>query len=156
MRRFWLLYAAPVATIIVIVAIVSGVGPAAGLLILLGSIGAMLFVWMWLIGRNERANPIVTRVDGELRWAKRIVPIDQVTGFSTLMVSTSMRVGQTTTPGGVNATVNLGVARFSLVDGTEVDFKWAELEEQQLERLESSLEDVRPGRWRPAGELRSG
>lgn len=77
-RRFWLFYAAPSALIIVVVALLSGFGPAAGVLILLGLFGAMLFVWVWLSGRNERTNPTVTIDDGHLCWEKRRVPIDKV------------------------------------------------------------------------------
>lgn len=153
MQRFWMFYAAPVAALIVLVAVVSGVGQAAGLLILLGGIGALLFVWIWLDGRNERANPTVTLEAGQLRWAKRRVPVDQVTRFSTYKDSSSMRVGQSSPGSGVTATATFGVARFLLVDGNEVRFVWAALDDQQLDELRSALEEVLPGRWRSIDTL---
>jgi membrane-associated phospholipid phosphatase len=154
MQRFWRFYVAPVALLIVVVAILAGVGAAAGLLILLGAIGALLFVWFWLDGRNERANPTVTLEAGQLRWAKRRVPIDQVTRFNTYQDSTSVEVGRGSMGSGVTASATLGTARFVLVDGTEVRFAWVGLDDRQLAELRTALEEVLPGRWRSLEALR--
>ncbi len=154
MQRFWTYYALPAGLVILTAGIVGSVGDAAGLLILLGLFGAMLFVWVWLRGRNERTNPVVTRDGGDLCWAKRRVPIDQVTRFSTFTGSTSINVAASTTPGGVNATASQGIARFLLVDGGEVEFVFAELDKEQLDELRAALEGIMPGRWRHVEELR--
>lgn len=153
MQRFWKFYALPAGVIIVMAGLIGGVGAAAGLLILLGLFGLLLFVWVWLRGRNERTNPMVTRDGNDLCWAKRRVPIDQVTRFSTFTSTATMNVAQTTTPGGVNATATLGKVRFVLVDGADVDFVFAELEPEQLDELRAALEGVLPGRWRPIEQL---
>ncbi len=154
MQRFRNYYVVPVAVLIAVVAVFSGIGPASGLLIVFGLFGLMLFVWIWLHGRNERTNPTVVLEGGELRWAQETVPIDQVEAFSTYTGESSMTVAMTTTPGGVNARATIGVARFLLADGDTVEFRWAELDKEQLAELRSALEGLLPGRWRPAGELR--
>ena len=154
MQRFWMFYAAPVALLIVIVAVLADVGVAAGLLILLGAIGALLFVWIWLDGRNKRVNPTVTLEAGELCWAERRVPVDQVSRFSTYKDSASMEVGGSSVGSSVTASTALGVALFLLVDGSEVKFTWASLDDQQLDELRKALEEVLPGRWRPLDTLR--
>ena len=150
-RRFWLFFAAPAAVIIVITGVVAGFGGAAGLLILLGLFGAMLYVWVWLISRNERTNPTVILEGGRLHWAKRSVPIADVVRFSTFMGAAAASVSPNTT-----ARASLGKVKFLLIGGTEVEFVWAALEQVQLDELRAALETVLPGRWRPIEDLRTG
>ena len=150
-KRFWLFYAAPAAVIIVITAVVAGFGGAAGLLILFGLFGAMLYLWVWLTSRNERTNPTVILDGGRLHWGKRSVPIADVVRFSTFMGSASASVSPNTT-----ARATLGKAKFLLIGDTEIEFVWAELEEAQLDELRAALEAVMPGRWRPIDDLRAG
>ncbi len=156
LQRFWNYYALPVAALAVVVAIFVGVGEAAGVLILFGLFGLMLFVWIWLTGRNERVNPTVVLEGGQLHWAKHSVRVNEIVSFTTYMGEASMTVAHNTTPGGVNATASFGVAKFVLVDGEDVEFRWAELGDEQLDELRSALEQVLPGRWRPAGQLHQG
>lgn len=59
-----------------------------------------------------------------------------------------MRVGANSSSTGVTARTSLGVAHFIAVDGSEVEFKWVQLDEQQLDELRNALEEVLPGRWR--------
>ncbi len=155
MQRFWRFYAAPAALIIVAVALLSDVGAAAGVLIVLGLFGGLLFLWVWLTGRNERTNPTVTLDEGHLCWATRRVAIDEVTRFSTYMTSTSMTVAGSATTGVRAAKASLGAARFLLVDGSDVEFVWPALEERQLDELRAALEEVLPSRWRSLETLRS-
>ena len=150
-RRFWLFDAAPAAAVIVITAVVAGFGGAAGLLILFGLFGAMLYVWVWLTSRNERTNPTVTLEGGRMHWAKHSVPIADVVRFSTFMGSTAASISPNTT-----ARASLGKAKFLLIDGSDVEFAWAALEEAQLDELRAALETVLPGRWRPIEDLRTG
>ena len=68
MRRFWTYCAVPPALLIPVVGLVSGVDPAAGLLILLGLFGSMPFLWFWLVGRNEPTYRTITQDAGDLCW----------------------------------------------------------------------------------------
>lgn len=74
---------------------------------------------------------------GSVATTKRRVPIGQVNYISTYMTSTSMNVVRSTTPGGVTSPASLGAARFLLADGSEVEFLWPALGEQQLTELRS-------------------
>lgn len=147
-QRFWMFYAAPAALVVVAAALLSGGGAAAGWLVLLGLFGAMVFVWVWLTGRNERTNPTVSLEAGDLCWANRRAPVDQVRSFSTYMTSVSAPTA------GVTARASLGAARFLLLDGNEVQFLWPALDEQQLAELRAALEVILPGRWRSIDTLR--
>ena len=149
MRRFWTFYALPAALIILVGGIVDGLGAVAGLLILLGLFGAMLFIWFWLIDRNERTNPVITREGEDLCWAKRRVPLSEVQRFTTCQSSTSVHTS------GVTTRAYQGIARFLLADGEEVDFVFAELGEEQLGELRTALEGVLPQRWCPVDDLRN-
>jgi hypothetical protein len=114
----------------------------------------LLFVWIWLDGRNKRVNPTVALEAGELCRAERRVPVDQVSRFSIYKDSASMEVGGSSVGSSVTASTALGVALFLLVDGSEVEFTWASLDDQQLDELRTALEEVLPGRWRPLDTLR--
>jgi len=147
LRNFWMYYGLPAAVLIIVVGIFVGIGEASGVLILLGLLGGMVYVTLWLSGRNERTNSNVTREGNELVWGQRRVPIDQVTAFSTFKSEASMRVSHATTPGGVKASASLGNALFLLVDGAEVGFVFPSLDDEQLGELRAALEQVMPGRW---------
>ena len=155
MRQFWRFFAVPATLLTVVTAVLSDAGAAGGLLIVLGLIGGLMFFWIWLIGRNERTNPTVSLEAGELCWAKRRVPIDDVARFSTYTTSAAMALAGSSTTG-VRTRASLGAARFLLVDGSDVEFVWPALDEDQLDELRAALEEVLPGRWRPLERLRSG
>ena len=145
MRRFTRWYAIPVAVLVVAVAAWSGIGPAAGVLILFGGIGLLLFAWVWLTGRNRRTNPEVT-FDGQvLAWARQRVPVDQISWFTTLQTTSTISIDATT-----HGTAHFGVARFHLADGQTVEFTWTDLPDEELDTLRQALDAVIPADWRPA------
>jgi predicted lipid-binding transport protein (Tim44 family) len=148
LRLFWMLYGIPAGIIIVVGGLIEGLGGAAGLLILLGVIGSMIFFAIWLTGRNERTNPTITRDGDHLCWASRRVPISQVASFTTFQREASMTmVGITGSH--TNAAADIGTARFELTDGNTVDFAFPHLDDHQLEELRAALDAVLPGKWRP-------
>lgn len=152
LAKFWKFYGIPAAVAIVIGGVVEGLGAAAGLAILLGLFGSMLFVAIWLTGRSKLTNTVITKEGSMLCWAARRVPLDQVERFSTFTETKSMSmVGVTGSH--TNAEVHVGTARFVLTDGSEVDFAFPHLETEQLEQLRTALETVLPTRWRAISEL---
>lgn len=152
-QRLQKYYLAPTVLIVVATAIFMGIGPASGVLILLGSIGGLLFLWMWMLGFNLRMNPIVSMDDGYLCCGKKKVRLDQVTAFSTYMSYT----GRPATPN-TNYSANegsLGRVTFILSNQEEVGFTWPQLEKEQLDRLKLALENVLPGKWCSIEKIRT-
>ena len=144
LRLFWLLYGVPAGLIILVGGLIEGLGGAAGLLILLGTLGAMIFFTIWLMNRTKRTNTVISREGDELCWANRRVRIDQIERFKVVMKQASMSmVGITGSH--TNAAADLGVAEFFLVDGSSVEFVFAHLPHEQLDGLRVALEAALPG-----------
>jgi len=143
MKLFWLFYGLPAGLIILVEGLIEGLGGAAGLLILLGVLGAMIFFTIWLMNRTRRTNTTIRRQGGELVWAQRRVPIDQVERFNVVMRQASMSmVGITGSH--TNASADIGVAVFHLADGSSVEFAFGHLPEKDLDGLRQALEAALP------------
>ncbi len=142
-RLFWLFYGVPTSVVICIGGLVSGPGAAAGLLILLGSLGAMIFFAIWLTNRTKRTNTVIGRHGDELVWATRRVRMDQIERFNVVMKQASMSmVGITGSH--TDAVANLGVAEFFLADGSSVEFVFGHLSHRELDQLRAALEAALP------------
>ncbi len=149
-KRFALWYCAPVFVVLAAMAIFMGPWEALGLFILLGGFGALVAGWIFFKGLGQRMNPEI-RFDGEaLLWGKRRVPLSDVQRYSTFMSSVE---GAPAFVGGDSAaqirhSVEIGVVRFALPEHKEVEFKWPELPEAELDTLRAALDSLLPGRWR--------
>lgn len=144
MKRFYAWYAGPVSALVLAVAVFSGIGNAAGVLILLGSVGLLLFFWIWATGRNRRTNPQVTFDGQHLAWARRRVPVAEVVGFTTFQTTTTINISADS-----RGTAHLGEVRFEMADGSREEFTWADLSDDDLDALRHALEPLMPGRWHP-------
>jgi hypothetical protein len=150
MKRFYTYYLIPATIAIVLMAIIKGIYPALGLLILLGLFGLLLFGWFWMIGFNLRMHPTVVEDDGYLCQGKQKVPINQIMSFSTYTSFVSY-----SPPGTYSSSkTSMGCVTFLLSDRKEIDFKWPALEKEQLDKLQVALENVLPGKWKPIEKLR--
>ncbi|MCA9829352.1 MAG: hypothetical protein R3B97_00340 [Dehalococcoidia bacterium] len=149
-KRFGLWYCAPVLLLLVPMAVFAGPWEALGAFILLGGFGLLVACWIFFKNLGQRVNPEV-RSDGiTLFWARRRVPLAEVQRYSTFMSSVE---GAPAFVGGDSAaqirhSVEIGVVRFALPDGKEVEFKWPELPEAELDTLRAALDSLLPGRWR--------
>jgi hypothetical protein len=85
MKRFYTYYLIPATIAIVLMAIIKGIYPALGLLILLGLFGLLLFGWFWMIGFNLRMHPTVVEDDGYLCQGKQKVPINQISTYTSFV-----------------------------------------------------------------------
>ena len=156
--RFVKWYCIPAAMLMVVVAIATGPGGALGILILFGGVGLLLWTWIFLTGRNLRANPTLLVADGALRVGKTDVPLASVQRWTTYPRRISAATGDT----GSNSTT-VHVAGFALrsagPDGSmheaEREFVWPLLSEDDQKTLGSALESVLPGKRVPLESLRS-
>lgn len=153
MKRLYKYYFAPVVLIALLTAFFKGVGEGLGVIILFGGIGGLFLLWFWLIGFNQRTNPTIIE-DGDYLYCGRTkVKIEQITAFSTYKVSgPSMLIpsgsGTTWSKGG-----SLGCAVFLLSDQNKVRFTWPDLENEDLEKVKLSLDNVIPNKWCPAENI---
>lgn len=144
LQRFWLFYGVPAGLIILVGGLIEGLGGAAGLLMLLGTLGGMIFFTIWLMNRTKRTNTVISRKGDELCWASRRVRIGQIDRFEVAMRTASMSmVGITGSH--TDAAADLGVAAFFLKDGSSVEFVFAHLPRDQLDDLRRALEAELPG-----------
>jgi|GEM_PF-3628192 len=153
LKRLYKYYFAPVVLIAVLTAFLKGIGEGLGVILVFGSIGGLFLLWFWLIGLNQRMNPTITE-DGDYLYCGRTkVKMEQITAFSTYMLSgASMLVqsgsGTTWSKGG-----SAGCAVFLLSDQEKVRFKWPNIENEDLEKVKLALDSVLPNKWRPAENI---
>ncbi|MGD9935603.1 MAG: hypothetical protein AB7T37_18045 [Dehalococcoidia bacterium] len=148
-KRFGLWYCAPVFLVLAAMAIFMGPWEALGLFILVGGFGILVAGWIFFKNLGQRMNPEI-RFDGEaVLWARLRVPLADVQRYSTFMSSVDgppAFVGDSAVQ--VRNSVDIGVVRFGLPDHKEVEFKWPELPEDELDGLRAALDPLLPGRWR--------
>ncbi|MEZ5215793.1 MAG: hypothetical protein R2715_04150 [Ilumatobacteraceae bacterium] len=96
MRLFVRWYVIPLVVILVVVAVASDPWNALGVLILFGSIGALLWFWIWGTGRNRRTNPEVAFDGTSLMWGRLAVPVAQVERYTTYRSSSTIHIDATT------------------------------------------------------------
>ena len=142
MRLFVRWYVIPLVVILVVVAVASDPWNALGVLILFGSIGALLWFWIWGTGRNRRTNPEVAFDGTSLMWGRLAVPVAQVERYTTYRSSSTIHIDATT-----RGTAHFAVAEFSMTEGKPVEFRWADLSDADLASLRVALDTVLPGRY---------
>lgn len=149
-KRFGLWYCLPVVVVLAAMAVFMGPWEALGGLILFGGFGLLVAGWIFFKSLGQRMNPEI-RFDGEaLLWARVRVPLADVARYSTFMSSVQGPPAHVASnpAAQIRHSVKIGVVRFGLASGKEVQFQWAELPEHELESLRVALDPLLPGRWR--------
>ena len=161
-NRFLLFYCLPVAVLALGFGVVSGPWEALGILILFGGFGLLIGAWIYLHGRNLRANPTMTYDGVALRVGKKEVPIGAVQRWTTyprkVSSSTPSAHGGTTT-----SSITVHVAGFIVTSGQpdgsvrddEHEFVWPLLSDDDQLTLRAALESALPGRWVPLESFHS-
>lgn len=146
--RFGLFFGIPAALGLVIAAAFGGFGPFLGVLIVVVLAGLLVGGGIFFRNLGSRMNPTITREGDELVWARRRVPIAQVTQWSTFMGSVAMAMPS---PGfgAMSAKSDMGYVRFRTTDGSDTEFAFPHLTPAELETLRAALTPHLPLPWRP-------
>ena len=147
-KRFALWYCVPVLVLLIATAILLGPWEALGAFILFGGFGLLVAAQIFFKSLGQRMNPEV-RFDSEaLRWARRRVPLADIERYATFMSSVQGPPAHSSSnpAAQVRRSVKIGVVRFGLASGKEVEFQWPELPEHELQGLQAALDPLLPGR----------
>jgi hypothetical protein len=150
-RRLLLWYVAPVAVIAIAIALAVDPASALGFLILTGGLGLLIALWLGLTNVNERTGASL-RFDGRhLGWRDRTVDAQAVATYTTYSskIRSPVPLYSTLLHGSNGMAIDAGYARFSMVDGSTVQFVWPSMPPAQMDDVRRALDQVLPGRWQP-------
>ncbi|QRN80570.1 MAG: hypothetical protein JK586_02975 [Nocardiopsis sp. BM-2018] len=134
--RAWFL--PPAVAVVAVASFTAGVGGALGALIIVGIVGLLLVGYIVFKGLALKIEPPVHRDSHEIVCGITRVSIDQMAHWTTYIWTAREQALDWKTGGGAS-NVDLGVVRFTMIDGREVMLTWMELTQPEIDELRDAL-----------------
>lgn len=143
-QRFGLFGCIPAALALVIALIFGGIAAFLGVLILGAFVLALVAGWIFFKQLGNRMNPTVSLDGTDLVWARRRVPTGDVVLWSTFKSEVQVQLREHR-----HTSRSMGAMRFRLRDGSEPEFLWPSLPEEDLEGLKAAVTPHVAAPWIP-------
>lgn len=160
-KNFGVWFLAPLLIALVLALALGGAGAFLGVLILVGGIGALIALLLWLYDKALMQNPEIRLVDGQLRMGRRAVAVEQIESWTT-----HRRTKPARSAGGVSP-VAQAIFRVPVMrEGTRgtrpdggpafdtVHFGWGEMSAEELDGVRKALDAHVAAPWVPLERLR--
>lgn len=152
-RRFLTWFPLPALALITTVGITSGLEGALGALIVAGLAGVLLVGYIVFKGLALKMSPPVGRDGDEIVSGVYRMAIDQMTHWTTYIWTVAeQRQDRRVDPRG--PFFDVGILRFTMVDGREVEITWPELTQAEIDELRDTLAPHLTAPWVPRPDPR--